>query len=77
MKPHIGGKNKITTINAWTVTIFRYGAGILYWKDSELKEIDRKSRRTMRIYGALHPKSDVDRLCMNRQIDTLPKVLEM
>ena len=47
--------------------IFRYGAGILYWKESELKEIDRKSRKTMTMYGELHPKSDVDRLYIKRK----------
>ena len=44
------------------MAIFRYGAGILYWKESELKEIERKT-----MYGALHPKSDVDRLYIKRK----------
>ena len=60
-------KNKITAINAWAVAVFRYGAGILQWKESELKDMDRKSRKTMTIYGALHPKSDVDRLYIKRK----------
>ena len=42
-------------------------AGILYWKESELKEIDRKSRKTLTMYGALHPQSDVDRLYIKRK----------
>ena len=29
---------------------------------SELKDSDRKSRKTMMMYGELHPKCDVDRL---------------
>ena len=28
----------------------------------DLKHFDRKSRKTMTMYGGLHPKSDVDRL---------------
>ena len=36
-----------------------YGAGMLQSKESELKDVDRKSRKTMTMYGALHPKSDV------------------
>ena len=49
------------------VAIFRYGAGIIQWKDSELKDLDRKSRKTMTMYGGLHPKSDVDRLYVKRK----------
>ena len=60
LKSKLNGKNKITATYTWAVAIFRYGAGILYWKDSELKEIVRKSRKTITMYEALHPKSDVD-----------------
>ena len=66
LKSKLYGKNKITAVNTWAVAIFRYGAGILYWKESELKEIDRKSRKTIAMYGALHPKSDVNRLYIKR-----------
>ena len=70
LKSKLNRKNKITAINAWTVVIFRYGAGILQWKESELKDVDRKSRKTMTIYGALYPKSDVDRLYVKRKRET-------
>ena len=29
LKTKLNGKNKITAINAWTVAVIRYGAGIL------------------------------------------------
>ena len=64
LKPKLNGKNKITAINVWAVAVFRYKAGILQWKESELKE--RKARKTMAMYRALHPKSDVGRLCVKR-----------
>ena len=67
LKSKLNGRNKIRAINAWTVAIFRYGAGILHWSKSELNALDRKSRKTMTMYGALHPKSDVDRLYMKRK----------
>ena len=67
LKSKLNGKNKITAINTWAVAVFRYGAGILQWKESELKNVDRKSRKTMTMYGALHPKSDVDRLYIKRK----------
>ena len=49
------------------MAVFRYGAGILQWKESEMKDVDSKSRKTMTKYGALHPKSDVDRLYIKRK----------
>ena len=66
LKSKLNGKNKIVAINIWAVTVFRYGAGILQGEESELKDVDRKLRKTMTIYGALHPKSDVDRLYIKR-----------
>ena len=67
LKSKLNGRNKVTAINTWAVAIFRYGAGIIQWKARELKDLDRKSRKTMTMYGGLHPKSDVDRLCMKRK----------
>ena len=49
------------------MAVFRYGAGILQWKESELKDVDRKSRKEMTMDGVLHPKSNVDRLNMKRK----------
>ena len=48
------------------MAIFRYGAGILQWKESEMKNVDKKSRKTIKMYGALNLKSDVDRLYVKR-----------
>lgn len=67
LKSKLNGKNKITAVNTWAVAIFRYGAGIIDWRDNELKSIDRKTRKTMTMYGALHPRSDVDRLYVKRK----------
>ena len=41
--------------------------GTLQWKENELKVVDWKSRKTMTMYGVLHPKSDVDRLYVERK----------
>ena len=38
-------------MNAWAVAVLRYGAGIQQWKESELKDVDRKSKKTMTMYG--------------------------
>ena len=62
----LNGKNKIAAINTWAVAIFRYGAGVIDLKESELKSVDRKTRKTLTMYGAMHPKGDVDRLYIKR-----------
>ena len=54
-------------INTWAVALFRYVAGIIQWKASELKDLDRKLKKTMSTYGRLHPKSEVDRLHVKRK----------
>ena len=66
-KSKLNERNKTTAINVWAVAAFRYGAGILLWKESELKDVDRKSRKTIAMYGAFHSKSDLDRLYIKRK----------
>ena len=40
-------------MNAWTVGIIRYGAGVLDWMKEELKTIIIKTRKLMTINGGL------------------------
>ena len=49
------------------MAVFRYGAGILQWKEIGLEDLDRKSKETMTMYGALQLKSDVDRFYLKRK----------
>ena len=44
---------------SWAVYLLRYSAAFVSWRKNELYVIDRK---LFTIYGALHLKSDVDRL---------------
>ena len=67
LKSKLNGKNKIQAINTWAVALLRYGAGIINWKVDELKKMDRRMRKTLTMYGALHPKSDRDQLYLKRK----------
>ena len=49
-------------INFRAVSIVKYETGIVDWAKEELKVIDRKTRKLMTIYCALHLQADVDRL---------------
>ena len=46
----------------------RYGTGILTWNTNELKSLDRRTRKFMTMHGALHPKSDFDRVYLSREM---------
>ena len=63
----LNGKNKIPAINSWTVTILRYGSGVLEWRVDKLKELDRKTRTLLTMHKGFHPKCDVDRLYVSRK----------
>ena len=66
MKSRLNGRNKIIAINTWTVSLIRYGAGIVKWTKSKHDEIDRKTRKVMTMNKELHPGSTVDRLYVSR-----------
>ena len=44
--------------NTWAVAILRYSTGMVEWKTDKLKlkVLDKKTRKLMTLYGALHLK---------------------
>ena len=68
LRSKLNGRNKIMAVNTWAVSVMRYGAGILKWNTDELKSLDRRTRKFMKMHGALHPKSDVDRVYVSREM---------
>ena len=47
----------------------RYGSGILKWNTDELKRsLDRRTRKFMTMHGALHPKNDIDKVYLSREM---------
>ena len=64
LKSKMNGGNLVRRVNTWVVSLLRYSAAFVSWRKSELQAIDRKTRKLFTIYGALQPKSDVDRLYM-------------
>ena len=62
LKSKLNGGNLVHGVNTWAVSLLRYSVAFVSWRKSEPQAIDRKTRKLFTIYGALHPKSDVDRL---------------
>ena len=67
LKSKLNGGNLVRAVNTWAVSLLRYSATFVSWRKSELQAIGRKTRKLFTIYGALHPKSDVDRLYIARK----------
>ena len=68
LKSKLNGWNLVCEVNIWAVSLLRYLAAFAGWRKSGLQAIDRKTRKLFTIYGAaLHPKSDVDRLCIKEE----------
>ena len=67
LKPKLNGGNLVCRVNTWAVSLLRYSAAYVSWRKSELQAINRKTRKLFTIYGALHPRSDVDRLYIPRE----------
>ena len=61
----LNGRNKIIAVYAWTVSVMRYVAGILKWNTDELKSLDIRASKFMTMHGALHPKSDIERVYLS------------
>ena len=66
LKSELNERNIILAINSRAVSIARYETGIIKWTKNELEELDRKTRKLMTMYGAQHPKADVDKLYLKR-----------
>ena len=67
LKSKLNAWNLTKAINTWAISILRYSAGIIDWIKQELQNIDRKTRKMMAAYKALHPKADVDRLYVHKK----------
>ena len=67
LKSKLNGGNLVRGVDTWTVSLITYSAAFVSWGKSELQAIDRKTRKLFTMYGALHTKSDVDRLYIPRK----------
>ena len=67
LKSKLNGENLVPGVNTSPVSLLRYSAAFVSWRKNEMQAIDKKTRKLFTIYGALHPKSDVDRLYIPRK----------
>jgi len=48
--------NLIQAINTYAVSLIRYSAAFISWRKDEIQNLDRRTRKPMTMYKALHPK---------------------
>ena len=68
LKTKLTGQNKIQALNTYAMPVISYTAGIIEWTQTEIAELDRRTRKLLNIYGGLHPRADVHRLYLPRQL---------
>jgi hypothetical protein len=67
LKSELNARNKITAIGAIAVPVLRYCSGIINWRIEEIKPIDMKTRKMLKMYKMHYPKADIDRLYVKRK----------
>ena len=65
-KAKLDSGNDVKAINTWAAPVIRYSASIAGWKNSELHNMDKKTRKILNMYQAPHPRSNVGRLYLPR-----------
>ena len=67
MKTELNSKNRITAVNTLAIPVVTYSFSIINWNMSDLRKIDTKIRKQLTCNRMHHPKSDVDRLYIQRK----------
>ena len=62
----LSSRNLIKGINTWAVPLIRYSGLFLKWTRDELKQMDQRTRKLMTMHKALHPRDDVDSICIKK-----------
>ena len=61
-KSKLYARNLFPAINAWAVSVVRYSAGVLDWREKELKDLDTQTRKLLTMNNIFHKKGSVCRL---------------
>ena len=60
IRSKLNGRNKIMAVNTWAASVMR--------NTDELKNLERRTRKSVTTHGVLHPKSDIDRVYLSREM---------
>ena len=68
LKSKLNGGNVIKAINTWAVATVRYGSGVTNWTIEDLERMDRRTKKLLTIHGGFHPRSNVGRVYIPRNL---------
>ena len=68
LKSTLNGGNVIKAINTWAVATVSHGVVVINWTVEDLERMDRKTRQLLTINGCFHPRSNVGRLYVPRNL---------
>ena len=66
LKSKLNGRNEPQAVNSYEIAVISHTAGIISWIQNEIVELDMKTRKTLSLYGGLHPGADINRLYATR-----------
>ncbi|KAI5716332.1 hypothetical protein M8J76_004689 [Diaphorina citri] len=67
LKTELNAKNKIQAINTWAIPLLIYTFGILTWSNTDLENLNRKVRMTLKYFRSHHIHSAMERLYLPRR----------
>ena len=67
LKSELSSKHTFEAINSYAIPALSYGFPVLDWTITELEIIERKIRKMLQQYNAMHSQSDVTRLYLPRK----------
>lgn len=66
LKSKLNGRNTIKAINTYAVPVLTYTFGVIKWTDTDITNLERKTRTTLSKFRIHHPKSAKERLTLPR-----------
>ena len=59
LRTELYGRNKILAINGFALPVLTYGFGVTPWGCTDLKQLDRRTRKLLSMHSVYHPVADV------------------
>lgn len=66
LKSSLNGKNVFKALNTFAVPVLTYTFGVVKWTETELKDVERATRKLLTKFRTHHPKSALERITLPR-----------
>lgn len=67
-KKQLFSRNLFKAINTYAIPVLTYSFGIIKWSQTDINNIEIKTRKTLTKHNYLHPKSAVERMTVKRDL---------